>query len=578
MGSEIKPARALRLWPGVSLAIVLVLGRFGVPLLSPANAAIGLLTGLGCAVLIFLWWLFFSRAAWSIRLWGLGFVLAAFFTVPFLVHPSIQNGMMGMMFMIFALPLASLALVVWALIAGKTTGRKGIVLLTGILLAAIGSLTLIRTDGLSGSGGSQLAWRWSPTPEDRLLQNADLNPVTKTAANVSNAPIKWAGFRGSNRDGVVRQVQIQTNWQEQAPNLLWKKPVGPGWSSFAVSGDVFYTQEQRGEDEVIACYDLRTGQNLWMHRDAERFWESNAGAGPRGTPTLVDDRVYAFGGTGMVNVLNASNGQVIWSRNAAKDTKVETPMWGFSSSPLVLETSVVVAVSGTLVAYHLETGAVLWTSQDTGVSYSSPQLLTLDQVPQIVQIGGEKTIGVNPQSGALLWEHAWSGYPIVQPALTPDGDLLISVTDRSGIRRLAITQNQGSWQVEERWTTRRLKPYFNDFVIHNQHAYGFDGSILGCIELEAGKRQWKGGRYGQGQLLLLAEQDLLVVLSEKGDLVLVSAKPDQFKEIAKIPAIEGKTWNHPVLVDNLLLIRNDQEMAAVQIQRQDSQHSSLLTP
>ena len=174
-------------------------------------------------------------------------------------------------------------------------------------------------------------------------------------------------------------------------------------------------------------------------------------------------------------------------------------------------------------------------------------------------------ISVSPIDGAVLWEHAWSGQPIVQPTLVPGGDVLISIDDRSGMRRLAVKQGTDGWTAEERWTSDRLKPYFNDSVIHEDHVYGFDGPRLACMDLKDGARKWKGGRYGRGQCILLADQDVLLVLSEKGDLALVQAAPDAFIEIARIPAIKGKTWNHPVLVENILLVRNAEEMAAFRL-------------
>ena len=228
-------------------------------------------------------------------------------------------------------------------------------------------------------------------------------------------------------------------------------------------------------------------------------------------------------------------------------------------------TSVIVAVAGHLAAYDLATGAPRWPAPARGVSYSSPHLATIDGVAQVLLMSSVPALAsFAPADGKLLWEHAWQGYPIVQPAVMAGGDLLISITYSSGTRRLAVTRGPDGWTVQERWTSNGLKPYFNDFVVHKGHAYGFDGSILACIDLEDGKRKWKGGRYGNGQLVLLADQDVLLVLSEQGELALVRATPDQFTELAKFPAIDGKTWNHPVVASDVLLVRNGEEMVAFQ--------------
>jgi outer membrane protein assembly factor BamB len=275
--------------------------------------------------------------------------------------------------------------------------------------------------------------------------------------------------------------------------------------------------------------------------------------------------VYTFGATGILNVLNAADGSVLWSRNAASDTGMEVPHWGFASSPLVIDDLVIVATAGQLIAYDLATGAKRWTGPARGVSYSSPHLATIDGVAQVLLLSEPGVTSVALADGKLLWEYAWPGYPIVQPALTADGDILISVSDSSGTRRLGVAHGPAGWTVQERWTSNGLKAYFNDFVVHNGHAFGFDGSILACIDLKDGKRVWKGGRYGNGQLLLLADQDLLLVSSEEGELALVGATPDQFRELARVPAIEGKTWNHPVLAGDVVLVRNGKEMAAFRL-------------
>jgi outer membrane protein assembly factor BamB len=266
-----------------------------------------------------------------------------------------------------------------------------------------------------------------------------------------------------------------------------------------------------------------------------------------------------------MNVLDESTGAVVWSRNAVSDTGAKIPGWGIAGSPLVVNDVVIVAASGNLVAYDLATGNPRWFGPKSGASYSSPQLLNIDGVPQILLLSAKGATSVALADGKLLWEHAWPGSPIVQPNLTENGDILISVSDSSGTRRLGVAHGSSGWTVEERWTSEDLNPFFNDLVVHNGLAFGFDGSILACIDLADGKLKWKGGRYGHGQLVLLPDQNVLLVLSEAGDLALVKATPDQFTELAHFPAIKGKTWNHPVLAGDVLLVRNGEEMAAFRL-------------
>jgi outer membrane protein assembly factor BamB len=277
--------------------------------------------------------------------------------------------------------------------------------------------------------------------------------------------------------------------------------------------------------------------------------------------------VYSLGATGILNVLDAANGSRIWSRNAVNDTGAKIPAWGISASPLIVNDLVIVAASGTLAAYDLANGTPRWIGPAGRASYSSPHLVTIGGVPQVVLLNADGAFAFSPTDGSRLWEHAWEGVPIVQPNITADGDMLIAVSESSGTRRLAVARGADGWTAEERWTSEEMNPYFNDFVIHKGHAYGFNGNSLVCIDLANGARKWRGGvgGYGNGQLVLLADQDLLVVLSEQGELALVKAVNDQFTELARRPAIKGKTWNHPVLAGDVLLVRNAEEMAAFRL-------------
>lgn len=642
--SPLLARKPLRLWPGVAVLLLQWVAWFVVPPLIPEIGLTSMMVGMGCGLVIVLWWLLLSRAPWTERLAGVAMVAAAVYLSTLFVHPSIANGMRGMMPKIFSIPFVSLGLVAWAVLARGLTGGVRWASLVGAMLLASVPLAVLRTSGVTGGSRSELHWRWSATPEERLLavaaregeppvaalSNADdspaasapgavpaetatvpppdqpasvdpqrlesseasavaqtgsatvqVGPSTGSAVDPTETPLaasvaantvaeadrvpEWPGYRGPARDGQVRGVRIATNWTVAPPVELWRRPVGPGWSSFAVDGDFVYTQEQRGEEELVSCYRAATGEPVWHHRDTARFWESNAGAGPRATPTLHGGRVYTLGGTGLVNALDAADGSVVWTRDAAVDTGAKAPYWGFSGSPLVVGELVVVAASGRLIAYQKATGEPRWQGPASGTSYCSPHLANINGVAQILMVAQEGLSAVAPVDGALLWTHNWPGYPMVHPAFTADGDLLFAASREGGLRRLAVTHGPAGWSAVERWTSIGLKPYFNDFVVHQGHAYGFDGTMLAAVDLADGKRRWKGGRYGQGQLLLLPDQGLLLVLSEKGLLALVEASPEGFSELARHPAINGKTWNHPVLVGDLLLVRNAEEMAAFRL-------------
>jgi outer membrane protein assembly factor BamB len=611
--------KPLRLWPGVLAAALLVLVKFVVPLVVPGTGGVAMLGGLAGALAVLGWWLFFSRAPWPERVGAIVLMAIASFATWPILHESIRNGMMGMMFGVYVIPILGLALVVWAVASRRLTGGPRRASMLAAALLACGVFALLRTDGMTGDADSEFEWRWTPTAEQRLLAQARLEPVLLPSAPAAEetpapqgsgqaggspsvpasppavattlekavpapaverptespadptgvrAPAEWPGFRGPRRDGIIRGVRVETDWSTSPPAELWRAPIGPGWSSFAVSGDFVFTQEQRGDEEVVSCYRLSTGKPVWRHSDPVRFWESNGGAGPRATPAVHGGRVYTLGATGIVNALDARSGAVVWSRDAAADTGAVLPGWGFAGSPLVMDDSVFVAASGRLAAYDAATGNPRWTRPTAGGGYSSPHLATLDGVAQIVLSSGGAVTSVSPADGSILWQHKWQpGDNIVQPALIDNGDVLISGADPmggAGMRRLAVAHTDG-WKVDERWTSRGLKPYFNDFVVHGGHVFGFDGSILSCIDVENGDRKWKGGRYGHGQMVLLADQDVLLVLSEEGEVALVSATPDKFTELARFKAMEGKTWNHPVLVGNILLVRNGEEMAAYRL-------------
>src|ERR1019366_3097612 len=327
----------------------------------PEAVAYAVISGFIGGLAVLVWWVFFSRVPRSERWGAVVLMIAALAATPRILHKSIATGMMGMMFAIYVVPVLSLALVAWALASRRLSDALRRATLAAAILVACGGWAFLRTEGVTADFHSQFAWRWAETSEQRLLARPGGEPPapppalpSPTAAAPSGGD--WPGFRGPHRDDIVTGVRINPDWVSSPPVDLWRRPVGPGWSSFAVHDGLLYTQEQRGDFEVVACYSVATGKPVWTHRDAARFWESNAGAGPRATPALRDGRVYAFGATGILNALDAGNGAVVWTRNAAADTGAKLPGWGFSGSPLVVDDVVIVAAAGRLAAYDLPTG------------------------------------------------------------------------------------------------------------------------------------------------------------------------------------------------------------------------------
>ena len=412
--------KPLRLWPGIGTAVLLVLYT----LLLPLAGGVGggppalFLGGLVGGVLIILWWLLFSRARWIDRLAVPALMaIAVLATRPFL-HESMAAGGQGVLFFVLSVPVMALAVVAAAAAGSRLSERARRVTIAAAILAAAGGFALVTIDGVSGEGTPDFRWRWSATDEERMLsQVRDEPPKTTPAASpLDPQSADWPGFRGPNRDSTIKSVRIATDWATSPPTELWRRPIGPGWSSFAVGGDYIYTQEQRGEDEVVSCYRLSTGAPVWRHRDAARFSETIGGPGPRATPTIHQGRIYTHGATGIVNALDAATGARIWTRNSVADTGAVDPGWGFTSSPLVFEDKVIVAASGVLVAYEIASGEPRWKGPEGGAGYSSPHLVMLDHVPQVLLLRGSRTTSVNPADGTLLWEHRWQpSASIVQP-------------------------------------------------------------------------------------------------------------------------------------------------------------------
>ena len=511
-------------------------------------------------------WLMQSQLRWRDRLLVICGVPALLFAASRLTDKSID----GLGLVLGGMPLILTLGLLWLIV---TRGRRSAVRAGGVLgitAVILGAFTLLRWEGLDGRQRSQYTWRWSLTPEERFLatrpQSAD--PASRPARDVVAHAGDWTGFRGPDRDDVVHGLDV-ASWEQQSPDVVWRKPVGPGWSSFAVVDGLLFTQEQRGPDEVTVCYNVETGDEVWASNSPTRFDESLSGSGPRATPTFAGGRIYSYGANGHLTCLAASSGEVLWSQEVLTACGGKVPQWGLSVSPLVIDGLVIVFAGGTdgrgVLALDAVTGEERWKSPAGTETYSSPQVVELDGVRQLVIHDNAALRGISLADGQPLWERANDArmfLPMLQPHVVGERDLVVGWGD--GIARLSVSHKDGAWTVDEQWRTIQFRPAFNDFHIFEDHIYGLDDGILCCLSLQDGKRVWKRGRYGAGQLLLLPDTRRLVVLTERGELAIVEATPQAYRELAMYPIIEGKTWNHAAYAHGRLFVRNAEEMASLQ--------------
>jgi outer membrane protein assembly factor BamB len=533
----------------------------------------GLLTLLFCVT----WWRANRRLSRLQRLAVLVLVLGGGLLVAPLCHPSMVFNLLTL-----GIPLVLTTWTIWQLVAQKTALSwewRGALLVVALTW---GSLTLIRIDGVNSDLRPDLRWRWSQSAEGlflaekartrNALAGSETSPEGQAAVALTAGD--WTEFRGPDRDGVIHGVRIATDWGTAPPRPLWRQRVGPAWSSMIVLGDRLVTQEQRGEQEAVVCYQAATGKELWTHEDRARFWDTVSGAGPRATPTFANGRIYTMGGTGILNCLDAATGKRYWTHDLVAEAGAAAPLWGFSGSPLVADGNVIVFAGGkgekTLLAYGAASGDLAWAAPAGQGSYSSPQLATLAGTRQCLLLSDGGLTAVDPHAGMLLWKYgrAMPGAPrTAQSHVVGSTELVVPSLAGPGVARVAVTPDGGNWKVEQLGVSTDLKPEFPDVVVHQGHVYGFDLNVFCCVDLATGKRCWRAGRYGRGQVMLLPDQALLLVVSETGAAVLLAANPERHEELGRFQAIEGKTWNHPVIAHGRLYVRNAEEMACYELER-----------
>lgn len=544
------------------------------------------------------------RVRWPV---AIGIVVAGGLLLGFLQLPDVfSNDAHRNLATIAAALLTAGALLVWAVFLTGFSAAARMRLMLASAAVAVAVISLFRIEEVSGNLVPSFAWRWTAKPDETLTQQTRQSNVSAGAGTVDLAATSdhdFPQFLGKTRDARITGLRLARDWQKRPPRQLWRQPIGAGWSGFAVVGDYAVTQEQRGPDEMITCYELATGLPRWSHADKTRFSSIMGGDGPRATPTIDRGRVYAVGASGNSVCLDGATGELLWRHDLLTEHQAKLPEWGISRSPLIVGDLVVVSAGGpnghSLVAYDCETGDLVWHAGNQPSSYASPIFATLLDTPQILMVNQQQLAAHAPDDGHLLWQFPWSGGEPKVPDPIPIGSDRVLIAAGYGLGCKLLQLDRANEVVVERtptpvversptvsheptegrtepaievevkpiWESRLLKPKFTNLVVRDEAIYGLDdGRTLVCLNLADGEFRWRGGRYGHGQLLLI--DDLLLVQSEAGELALVEATPKRFHELTRFTALDGKTWNTPALAGGYLLVRNATEAACYELPTQ----------
>jgi outer membrane protein assembly factor BamB len=468
--------------------------------------------------------------------------------------------------------IAALLLLIWCLGFSRLRWKTRFGIFGAVVLIGLAAGLLLRIRGVSGDLVPILEWR-AAVGERMKDEDKRMNPLPVPEKRSESPAIEGAGwpqFLGPNHDATLAGPKLARDWQASPPQLVWRRAVGPAWSGFAVARGLALTQEQRGPEELVTCYDAATGAPFWVHSDVARYNTTIGGDGPRATPTIDGNRVFTLGATGRLNCLDLATGKPIWSKDIMQDNQGTVPAWGLSVSPLVLGDWVIVNAGGaaqrSLVAYRKETGAFAWGGGTDRAGYSSPTLHELGGVRQILIFNHSSVAGHSAETGRLLWSYPWpaSHVHVANPVSVASDRIVVSSGYGNAAEMLQLLPGtNGSWTTHRLWRSAKLKAKMTNFVHRDGCLYGLDDGVLVCLDAATGDQKWRGSRYGHGQMILVGE--LLLVTAENGEVLLLEAKPDAVRELGRFTAFHAKTWNSPALAGDHLWLRNDQQAACFRL-------------
>ena len=386
-------------------------------------------------------------------------------------------------------------------------------------------------------------------------------------ASVSAQNGEWPQWRGPNRDGVSKESGLLKQWPAEGPPLLWKTTgAGIGYSSLAIAGGRIYTMGVRGDREYVIAFDAATGKEVWATATGDRYRDSR-GDGPRGTPTVDGDRLYALGGNGDLSAIDAKTGRVVWAINVLEKFGGRNPNWGISESPLVIGEKLLVNAGGpdaSVIALNKKDGSLIWKSQSDAAGYSSAMPVQIGTTTQVVFFTHQRALGVDLKDGRLLWSYAKASNDVANVA-TPvvRGNRVFVSSDYGTGAGLVEIKADGTAQ--EVYFTKEMKNHHSSSILIGDYLYGFSSGILTAMKFDTGEVAWKDRSVGKGSLVYADGN--LYALSENGVVGLVEATPTGYKEKGRFKIQQGSqpTWTHPVIAGGRLYLRDQNTIYAYDV-------------
>ena len=391
--------------------------------------------------------------------------------------------------------------------------------------------------------------------------------LTLAGQALAQSAANWPQWRGPNRDGISKETGLLKQWPAEGPPLIWKASgAGGGYSSFSVANGKLYTMGLRGDREFIVAFDVATGKEAWSTAHGGAF-RNDRGDGPRGTPTVDGDRVYALGGNGDLTALEARTGKLIWSKNVLKEFGGSNITWGISESPLVLGNKVLVNAGGpgaSIVALNKSDGSLVWKSQSDKAGYSSAIPLEINGITQVVFFTAQRAVGLDAKDGRLLWEYGKPSNRVANIATPIARANRVFISSDYGTGG-GVVEIGGDNSAKEIWFTQDMRNHHSSSVLIGDHLYGYSSQFLTALRFDTGELVWKDRSVGKGALVFADGH--LYCFSENGIVGLVEATPTGYKEKGRFRIAQGNlpTWSHPVVAGGRLYIRDQDTIYAYDV-------------